>query len=94
MLVTCGKLSPCDFTQSTTIVNNSKSFFLLLLFISLSISTLSVLFAKSITTGLSSSFGGLSGSTDVITLPICCLYNIFEFSSNGLNHNIPFTPST
>ena len=40
------------------------------------------------------SLGGLSGSTDVITLPICCLYNIFEFSSNGLNHNIPFTPST
>ena len=94
VLVTCGKFPPCDLTQSTTIVNNSKSFFLLLFFISLSILTLCVLFAKSITTGLSSSLGGLSGSTDVITLPICCLYNICEFSSNGLNHNIPFTPST
>ena len=92
VLVTCGKFPPCDLTQSTTIVNNSKSFFLLLFFISLSILTLCVLLAKSITTGLSSSLGGLFGSIDVITLPICCLYNICEFSSNGLNHSIPSKP--
>ena len=94
MLVTCGKLSPCDFTQSTTIVNNSKSFFPLLLFISLSISTLCVLLAKSITTGLSSSFTGLLGSIEVIVLPNCCKYNILEFSSKALNHIIPSTPFT
>ena len=94
MLVTCGKLSPCDFTQSTTIVNNSKSFFPLLLFISLSISTLCVLLAKSITTGLSSSFTGLLGSIEVIALPNCCKYNILEFSSKALNHIIPSTPFT
>ena len=92
VLVTCGKFPPCDLTQSTTIVNNSKSFFLLLFFSSLSILTLCVLFAKSITTGLFSSSIGLFGSLDVITLPNCCKYNIFESSSNALNHIIPSTP--
>ena len=94
MLVTCGKLSPCAFTQSTTIVNNSKSSFLLVFFISLSILTLCVLLVKSITTGLSLSFTGLFGSIDVIVLPNCCKYNILEFSSNALNHIIPSTPFT
>ena len=51
--------------------------------------TFNVLFTKSITTGLSSSFVGLSGSSEYITLPNCCKYNIFEFASSGLNHTIP-----
>ena len=51
--------------------------------------TFNVLFTRSITTGLFSSFVGLSGSSAYITLPSCCKYNILEFSSNGLNHIIP-----
>ena len=61
----------CNFTQSTTIDNNSKSLLLVLFFISLSIFTFNVLFAKSIITGLFSSGVGLFGSSEYITLPNC-----------------------
>ena len=81
-----GSVSSCFPYQSTIKFNICMSSCSV---ISFSQFTFNVLFTKSITTGLSSSLVGLSGSSEYITLPSCCKYNILEFSSSGLSHIIP-----
>ena len=86
VLFMSGKTPSCLCVQSNIRVNICMSSFSV---ISLSQFTFIVLFTKSITTGLSSSFVGLSGFSEYITLPNCCKYSIREFSSSGLSHIIP-----